>query len=136
MNRITVIDLDKKYNREAKKISALSRKIFLLLKKDGFSADIYLVGNSLMRKLNRTYRKKDKSTNVLTFCEPEKFINAPSRYKYLGEIYVSLDFIKKHNQSLSLMIVHGILHLLGYDHETVKERVLMEKKEDWLTKNI
>lgn len=129
MNKVAVLSLDKKYKSDAKKISALARKVFLLLKKNNLAADIYLIGNRTMRKLNRTYRKKDKATNVLTFCEPKKFINAPSKYKYLGEIHISPDFIKSRRQDMNLIVVHGMLHLLGYDHKTAKERMAMEKKE-------
>ncbi len=129
MNKISVFAVEKKYIRETKKISALSRKIFLLLNKNGYSADIYLVSDATMKKINRTYRKKDKTTNVLSFCEPKNFISVPSRYKHLGEIYLSLDFIKAHKQDLRLMIVHGVLHLLGYDHISDKDRMKMENKE-------
>ena len=136
MNKITVTALDRKFNCYVKPISAIARKIFLLLKKNGYSFDVYLVGNSVIRKINRTYRKKDKVTNVLSFCEPENFIGAPSKYKYLGEVYLGLDFIKTNGQDLKLMIVHGVLHLLGYDHETRKEMTVMESKEQSILKNI
>lgn len=136
MNKITVTALDRKFNCYVKPISAIARKIFLLLKKNGYSFDICLVGNSVIRKINRTYRKKDKVTNVLSFCEPKNFIGAPSKYKYLGEIYLGLDFIKTNGQDLKLMIVHGVLHLLGYDHETRKEMTVMESKEQSILKDI
>jgi len=129
MNKVAVLPLDKKYKSDVKKISALARKVFLLLKKNNLAADIYLVGNWTMRKLNRIYRKKDMETNVLTFCEPKKFVNIPSKYKYLGEIYISPNFIKNYRQDINLMVVHGMLHLLDYNHKTVKERIAMEKKE-------
>lgn len=129
MNRIAVTALDKKFGPEAKKISALARKFFLAFKKSGLAADIYLVGNRTMRKLNRVYRKKDKPTNVLSFLEPKGFVNAPSRYRFLGEVYLGPDFIKSHGQNINLMAVHGLLHLVGYDHKTAKERKAMEKRE-------
>ena len=129
MNKIEITPLNKGYKSEIRKISALARKIFLLLKKDGYSADIYLADNQTMRKINRIYRKKDKSTNVLSFCEPVDFVRAPSRYEYLGEIYIGVDYIRAHKQDFSLMVAHSILHLFGYDHETTKDRVKMEKKE-------
>jgi probable rRNA maturation factor len=132
MNRITVTALEKRFSRKTERISVLVRKVFLLLGKDGLGIEIYLISNVVMRKINKTYRGKDKVTNVLSFREPQKFMNAPSRLKYLGEIYIGLDFIEKHGQNTSLMIVHGMLHLLGYDHKTIKERISMEKKEGWL----
>jgi probable rRNA maturation factor len=136
VNKISVFAVQKKYILEIRKISALARKIFLLLGKNGYSADIYLIGDLEMKRINRTYRKKDKVTNVLSFCEPNDFIGAPSKYKYLGEIYLSMDFIKENQQDLRLMVVHGMLHLLGYDHETAKDRVKMERKERSILSNI
>ena len=51
MNKITVTALEKRFSRKTGKISALARKVFLLLKKNGFSADIYLVSDASMKKL-------------------------------------------------------------------------------------
>jgi probable rRNA maturation factor len=60
----------------------------------------------------------------------------PDAVRHLGEIYISPDFIKKHQQSLAHMVVHGILHLLGYDHETEKDRLKMEAVENSLLEKI
>ena len=129
MNKIIVSSLDKKFKPEAKKISAKVRKIFLLLKRDGYSADIYLAGDKIMRKLNKNFRNKNKATNVLSFCEPKNFVNAPSKHNYLGEIYIGPNFIKTHKQDINLMVVHGVLHLFGFDHVVSKDRKRMEKEE-------
>lgn len=136
MNKVSVTTTDKKFSRDVKKISALARKVFLLLKKDNFSADIYLVSNSKIRSVNKKYRHKDKATNVLSFCEPKEFISPLGKYKYLGEIYLALDFIEKNEQNIKLMIVHGILHLFGYDHMTHAQMVRMEKLESRILKHI
>ncbi len=136
MNKISVIVANKKFNSDKKNISAVARRVFLLLKKDGYRVDFYLVDDDFIKKLNRVYRGKNKTTNVLSFCEPKDFISAPSKLKYLGEIYINPDFIVKNNQDNKLMVVHGVLHLFGYDHEYLKERLKMEKKESDLLRMI
>jgi probable rRNA maturation factor len=132
MNKISVFSTQRKFDADIKEVSAIARRVFLLLKKDGFSADFYLVNNIEMRKLNRVYRKKDKSTNVLTFCEPKNFVRIPNKFKYLGEIYICPEYIYSRKQDTNLMIAHGILHLFGYDHETRNDRVKMEGRERFL----
>lgn len=73
--------------------------------------DILFVKNSEIRKLNREFRKKDTATDVLTFeIDKEPLI---------GEIYISVEYISKEYSFDEVLrsIVHGILHLLGYDHK-------------------
>lgn len=79
---------------------------------------IVLVSSQKMRALNRQFRSKDYATDVLSF---ESF--EPSS---LGELIICLNVVKKQakehqmtfEQELAYMILHGMLHLLGYDHET------------------
>jgi len=93
--------------------------------------DVFLVDSQTMRKLNRKYRKKDKSTNVLSFPSPLGFpINT------LGEVYLDPRYIEKHKEDMALMLVHGVLHILGYDHERKSDRISMEKKEAALLSKI
>ncbi len=88
-----------------------------------------LCGDAMMRQLNHDFRGKDAPTNVLSF---------PSDVSgYLGDIAISLDTIAReaseHGKSveahLAHMLVHGLLHLLGYDHETQQEAERMESLE-------
>ena len=86
---------------------------------------ILLTGNKYIRRLNQEFRSIDQPTDVLSFpqnadedpCIPEKII--------LGDIAVSLDIAKAQakehgldfKEEVILLLIHGILHLLGYDHE-------------------
>ncbi len=93
------------------------------------SFDIVLVDNEEIHRINKEYRKKDSPTDVITFAifadseETEKFIFDGEIN--LGEIIISLDKIetqaKENNltfiEELYYIIAHGILHLLGYDHQ-------------------
>jgi probable rRNA maturation factor len=112
------------------------------------SAEIGLVitDSKTIQKLNRTYRGDDKSTDVLAFHmitgmnqKPEQsFVDPPDGVRHLGEVMISYTQAVKqaqeqgHNvaQELALLIVHGVLHLLGYDHELPQENQLMRAKEN------
>ncbi|MCJ7786966.1 rRNA maturation RNase YbeY [Patescibacteria group bacterium] len=88
---------------------------------------IALVGQGRIRELNKKYRKKNKVTDVLTFGEG------------LNEIVICLREVKKNakgfkstfKKELARVLIHGILHLLGYNHEKdVKEAEKMEEKQN------
>ena len=95
--------------------------------------DIVLMNNEEIHQVNKEYRKKDAPTDVITFA---MFADSPEEERYifdgevhLGEIMVSLDKIeeqaKENNvtfeQELHYIIAHGVLHLLGFDHQTEPE---------------
>lgn len=114
----------------------------LLLKKERKlkkELSIAFVGQKRMRRLNKMYRGKDKSTDVLAFSpgNRERFYG---EQKNAGEIIISVQDLKKNakdfdvpfEQELLRIIVHGILHLAGYDHEkTQKEAKIMFKKQNY-----
>lgn len=85
---------------------------------------IAFVTDSEITRLNKTYRKKSKPTDVLSF--PAQFAKRPNKNKFLGDIAiapaVARRYAKKNGRTLEseicILILHGILHLLGYDHET------------------
>lgn len=110
----------------------------------GKSAEISLVvaGTRRIRKLNSYYRAKDKVTDVLSFGNPDKknairFVVPPRGAVNLGEIFIcyskAKEQAKEKNHSfkreISILFIHGILHLLGYDHEKDAEAVVMQKME-------
>ena len=90
---------------------------------------IILTDDAEIHEINKTYRNIDKATNVLSFELGDDVL--------LGDIYISYDTVKKeaHQQGISFhdhvahMVVHGMFHLLGYDHITDDEAALMEMKE-------
>lgn len=89
-----------------------------------------------IRTLNRQYRRKDKATNVLSFPAP-KAQKAKAFGPQLGDIVFAAETISREAEDegiapddhLAHLIVHGFLHLLGYDHEEDGEAALMEKLE-------
>lgn len=90
---------------------------------------IILTDDTEIREINRIYRNIDKPTNVLSFELGDDVL--------LGDIYISYDTVKKEarQQGISFydhvahMVVHGMFHLLGYDHLNDQEAMLMEMKE-------
>jgi probable rRNA maturation factor len=92
-----------------------------------------------IRKLNKFYRYKDKATDVLSFSQIEGEARG-SGGQILGDIVISSETLKRqaieygvtNYEELCRLLVHGVLHLCGYDHEKVskKERLKMEALED------
>jgi probable rRNA maturation factor len=91
-----------------------------------------------MQQLNKTYRGIDRATDVLSF--PLPFVDPQSKEVYLGDIIISFPTAKKqakeHQQTiedeLTFLFLHGLLHLLGYDHEEAAEEKAMFALQDKL----
>lgn len=96
---------------------------------------IALADDALLRRLNREYRGKDKATNVLSF--PADDTGAPDRARLLGDVVLALETVQREAAErskpladhVSHLVVHGMLHLLGRDHETEKQAADMEAQE-------
>jgi probable rRNA maturation factor len=96
--------------------------------RSNFELSVVFAGPALMRKLNKTHRKKDKIANVLSFLL-EKGSSDARKAKSGYQRGVGEVFINRNEKDLSHLFVHGCLHLLGYDHINDTEASLMEKKE-------
>ena len=101
------------------------------------SLTILLSNNKNIKKLNKKFRNKDKSTDVLSFPS-EKKINI-KKSPYIGDIIVSYEFVNKpkflsaleFKNKVAKIFIHGFLHLLGYDHiklKDFKEMLIEEEK--------
>ena len=110
------------------RLEPLARKVLI---EEGHPENVNIVmcSDQMVRELNHQYRKLDKVTDVLSFEWHEDYL--------LGEIYIAHDQVKRQApkfgntfyMELKRMIVHGLLHLSGYDHHTVPERVVMRRRE-------
>lgn len=100
---------------------------------------ISLVGDRAIRRLNRTWRQKDKPTDVLSFPAGELPKGTPGP-RQLGDVVISLDTAKRQakeysrtfDQEVARYLAHGVLHLLGHDHETVRDARKMAALEEKL----
>jgi probable rRNA maturation factor len=96
--------------------------------------NIKIVNNEEMINLNKQFRKKESSTNVLSFTNQDI---SKSITGNLGDIAINYDFIKKESKEqgktfddhIIHMLIHGIYHILGFDHENDKMATVMEEKE-------
>jgi probable rRNA maturation factor len=99
-----------------------------------FALSVLIVGSARSRSLNARYRHKDKSTNVLSFAGAG---TAPDGRFFLGELVICAPVVAReaHAQEKTLaahwahMTVHGVLHLLGFDHERASEARKMAARE-------
>ena len=122
-----------------KNLEKISEELDLKEKKIIF----YLIGSSRMRKLNKKFRKKNRVTSVLSFSSPKEFVY-PKGEEIFGEIFLCPSYIRKLARRGNLdfwqyflkMAIHGILHLLGFDHQNQKEAKIFETKEKEILKKI
>ena len=95
--------------------------------------NIILCDDASLLKLNKEYLKHDTLTDILTFPLMEE------KNVIQGDIYISIERVrdnaKQYGQSVFVellrVIIHGVLHLIGYNDESDEERFLMKKKEDY-----
>ena len=148
MIKVNVISnniLWKKYFKNAhsyidKKIKKINLKNKSFQKKNLYLT-ILLSGNSQIKKLNKKFRNKNKSTDVLSFPFENKI---KKKELYLGDIVISYNFMNKpKNQNLNLFkdkviktFIHGFLHLLGFDHIKFKDYKKMFKEEQKIYQSV
>tara|TARA_B100001996_G_scaffold298499_1_gene238877 strand:- start:88 stop:534 length:447 start_codon:yes stop_codon:yes gene_type:complete len=113
-----------------KKFRKLSKNPYFKKKKQEFS--ILLTNNKKMKNLNYKFRKKNKTTDVLSF----PFKNYTNKNLYIGDIAISYEIINKRSKlsnfflEFDKMWIHGYFHLIGYNHKKLKDFKKMSKKEN------
>jgi probable rRNA maturation factor len=103
---------------------------------------IVIASDSLLHQLNLQYRKTDSATDVLSF--PSAEIDPDTSRLYLGDIIISLPRAQAQASAeghtladeLVLLVVHGTLHLLGYDHEQDEDKKRMQIAQDTMMKQL
>jgi probable rRNA maturation factor len=106
---------------ESKLLSKIAHRALEVLGLSKVELSIALVSDVQIKRLNKLYRNKDKPTDVLSFPIGEKVED----WLILGDIVISVDTAKRQAQELGhsleeelkRLLVHGLVHLLGYDHE-------------------
>ena len=148
MISVDVILEDKRWSKKIKKPSLFFSKLLKLFqKKYSFSnkkanLSVLLSNNNNIKKLNKRFRNKNKSTDVLSFPS-EKKIDL-KKTPYIGDIVVSYEFMNKpkvlnaleFKSKVSKIFIHGFLHLLGYDHIKLKDFKEMLIEEEKIYKTI
>ena len=148
MISIDVVSECNRWNKKIKKphiffntlVKAFPKKYRFIKKK--ISLTILLSNNKNIQKLNKKFRSKNKSTDVLSFPS-EKKLNI-KKSPYIGDIVVSYEFMNKpknkrileFKQKVVKIFIHGFLHLLGHDHIKLKDFKKMSKEEDKIYKSV
>lgn len=119
------------------KAGIVAEKALRLLKKNNISLNIIFVSNSEIRKLNSKYLGRETSTDVIAFSGDGIKVEEKG-FDFFGDIAISSDKALENagsygttfTEEIVLYVIHGILHLAGYDDITDKERAVMKEKED------
>ena len=135
-NKIWKKDIKNPNSFFKKKLKILSKLYFF--RKKNYHFTVLLTTNKFIKKLNNKFRRKNKITDVLSFPFNEKL----KKNSFLGDIAISYEIVKKrsHNSSFAIeldkMWIHGLLHLLGYNHKKLKDYYKMYNKEKIILKHL
>lgn len=118
-------------------VAQIKKALNELKAKQNFELTVLIVGDKEIRALNKKYRRKDKITDVLSFGQRGggKIVLPKEKNLYLGDIIICYPQIKRQAEKFnhtsaeefSLLLLHGFLHLMGYNDETQKDWLKMEK---------
>ncbi len=138
---MTILNNQKKVRLALRPLERFSERALRALKLKPHSAALAFVTDAEIARLNKTYRKKNRPTDVLSF-PAQSSAKRPNRNKFLGDIAiapaVARRYARRNGRSLQteicVLILHGLLHLLGYDHET--DRGQMDRVEHRLRRKL
>src|SRR5436309_14803513 len=113
-------DAGKKF--PSRKLKAIALKLLELVKQDKAEMSLALVGNAEIQKLNAKLRQKNYPTDVLLFPAQD---GMPGAVRLLGDVSISVDKARQQarerrrtlDDEMATLLIHGVLHRLGYDHE-------------------
>ena len=106
---------------------------------------ILVTGSAELRRLNRRYRRKDKPTDVLSFAERGSCVRAGRPHPHVaGDIAISAEVAAENARRLGhspaaevkILILHGLLHLAGLDHDDARDRGRMSRREERLRRRL
>ena len=133
MNQFEIIN---ELNEDIKELSEVEKVVLFALNYQKITNAVFniiIVDKDTIQKLNREYRNKDSVTDVISFALEDDNTFIKTDLRVLGDIYICLDRAKEqaseygHSllRELSFLSVHGLLHLLGYDHQTREDESVM-----------
>lgn len=135
-----------KYRSLEEPIEALGGKILKELGRSQAHVSVFLVDNATIKKLKFRYLGIRRSTDVLSFGVPKEFrsvwrhIPDPGERarlsRSLGEVYLAPDYIRAQGEDIIFLLIHGMLHLIGYDHEKKHDMIRMRRREKFLMSKV
>lgn len=142
MNNIEIFNETKETIDEIEDLNDFIDYSVKYLKIDNPVFNIIFVDNEKIREINKTYRNIDRETDVISFAlEDDKTFNT-DKFRFLGDIYISIDKAKSQaddyghslKREICFLSIHGLLHLLGYDHMNKEdEKVMFDLQEEILS---
>ncbi len=142
--QISILNRQRKYPIDEDRLYGWIRQILLLQKVENGEVSVVFVNNRRIRIYNRDFRKIDRPTDVLSFSMREG-IGGELHPSFLGDVMISLEmtatearlYQRDMDEQLLILMIHGILHLLGYDHErSLEEERKMTRREQFILKKI
>ena len=132
---------DEKVNE--KDLESVINKVSQTLGVENSIVSIVLTGDEHIHEINKIYRGIDRPTDVISFAFLDEETN-PNNITDLGEIYISLEkahtqaveYNHSFNREVCYLVVHSILHLLGYDHMEDEEKKRMRKREEEILESL
>lgn len=131
---LDIIDKNNYLDKDIKKeiIKNLKNILNYLDLENNVELCVSVIDDNEMRQLNKNYRNIDRTTDILSFPQLNEM-----NQKMLGDLVISYETALRHskkynisiNQEIKTLLVHGILHLIGYDHKKRKETEIMRAKE-------
>jgi len=118
-------------------------KVLNEIKKDNWELSILFCGDKTITELNSQYRNKNEATDILSFSLGETVEDGGNKVYFPGDIIISLDTMRENaeyfqtpqDEELRRLLIHGILHLDGMDHETNNEdEPMLSLQEEILTR--
>ena len=127
--KIAIQNLQERFPLDLRGIRRLARQILAELEVPEAELSIVFVGDAQIQQLNRRYLNRDKPTNVLAFPMQEGPFSG-LHPQLLGDLVISVDTAKRQSNRfglddkgmITLLMIHGILHLVGYEHEGPSKR--------------
>lgn len=118
---------------EVKSLNGLLDYSLNYLKLENVMFNVIIVDNNTIHSINKEYRGVDRPTDVISFALEDDTSFIETEFRILGDIYISIDKAREQAESyghslkreISFLTVHGLLHLLGYDHMNEEDEKVM-----------
>lgn len=130
-----LVGVGKRHEEEVRRAVSSTLR-YLLNAKENIFIEINLVSAETMREINKRYRGIDKESAVLSFSEPTEAPVPPNAPRPLGEVFLAPMLIERNGEDLTHLVIHGVLHLLGYTHDKENDTMEMEALEDKIVKEL
>ena len=117
---------------DKQELNTIATVVFNFLGIDHTDMTIVIIDDEKMQSLNKQFRKIDRTTDVLSFSSEES--DPDNGRPYLGDVIISYPQVLRQaeqydqtvDSELMLVLIHGILHLLNFNHDNLKDKIIME----------